>query len=158
MRWLNAFERVLVDGDVASKTIAERLDLGEHRLIMGDEGVPAAVPTVLNQRMTDEEFSGEDRIDALQVDLAVRDRWQAVERGPFITHRRAAILVPPGIGVLPTQEVRRARSSHCGLIGATMRARSWFVSTSSAAMIQVGVRFLSAEPPARTKRALRVPR
>ena len=101
-------ERVLVDGDVTSKTIAERLDLGEHRLIMGDEGVLAAVPTVLNQRMTDEEFSGEDWIDALQVHLAVRDRWQAVERGPFITHRRAAILVPPGIGVLPTQEVRRA--------------------------------------------------
>ena len=67
------FERVLVDGDVAEDD-RRAPDLGEHRLIMGDEGVPAAVPTVLNQRMTDEEF-GEDRIDALQVDLAVRDRW-----------------------------------------------------------------------------------
>ena len=63
MRWSNAFERVLVDGDVTPKTIAERLDLGEHRSDSGRRRRAAAVPTVLNQRMTDEEFSGEDRID-----------------------------------------------------------------------------------------------
>ena len=116
------FERVLVDGDVTPKTISECLDLGEHRLILGHEGVAAAVPTVLDQRMTDEEFSGEGRVDALQIDLAIRDRRQAVQRGPFVTHRCTAVLVPPRIRVLPPQEVRCAplkplrvdRGNHAG--------------------------------------------
>ena len=100
-------EDVVVDGDVAPQTVAKAFDLIQHGTVVRNERM-TGVPAVLHERMTDEQRSGERRIDPLKVDLAVGESGEPIERRPFITHRGTALLVPPRVGVFPTQKVRSA--------------------------------------------------
>ena len=99
----------VVDHDVAPpRPVLQLLDLGEQLCVVVEEPVPR-LPVALDERVPDEQFPRQRRVDAAVVDQPPGDDRNAVQRHAFVGHHRAALAVPVRLAVGALDQVIRQR-------------------------------------------------